>query len=307
MPKSCVIVGAGIAGLSAGRCLQDHGWTVVILDKGRTPGGRMATRQFCGAVFDHGAQFFTARNDRFQSTIDRWLESGIAREWFTQEGHTRYIGTNGMSAVAQHLAVGLDVRVSEHVEQIAPGWRVVTRTSELRADAVISTAPVEQSLELLRFDLPASIRLPLEQIRFDPCFAVMALLSSPSLIPAPGYFRPESGPIAWLADNQQKGISILPAVTIHAQADFTRRHWDAPRDDVGGMLIQAARQWLPGHVVERQVHRWKYSMLAATLPERCIKIEHPGPLVFAGDAFGGPRVEGAWLSGLAAAEALLRV
>jgi predicted NAD/FAD-dependent oxidoreductase len=50
-----VVVGAGLAGLTAARSLVAGGHDVLVLDKGRSPGGRMATRRIGGATFDHGA------------------------------------------------------------------------------------------------------------------------------------------------------------------------------------------------------------------------------------------------------------
>ena len=57
------IVGAGLAGLMAGRTLAEAGHEVVLLDKGRSPGGRLATRRIGEATLDHGAQFFTVRSE----------------------------------------------------------------------------------------------------------------------------------------------------------------------------------------------------------------------------------------------------
>ena len=51
-----VVVGAGLAGLTAAQALTDA-FDVIVLDKGRGFGGRMATRRIGDATFDHGAQF----------------------------------------------------------------------------------------------------------------------------------------------------------------------------------------------------------------------------------------------------------
>jgi predicted NAD/FAD-dependent oxidoreductase len=53
------------------------------------------------------------------------------------------------------------------------------------------------------------------------------------------------------------------------------------------------------------VHRWRYSQPVVTYSEPCLLIADAAPLVLAGDAFDQPRVEGAFLSGCAAADALL--
>ena len=71
--KSCVIVGAGISGLLAANTLKQEAWTVTVLDKGRAVGGRMATRRVGEGTFDHGAQFFTVRGERFANLVEGWL------------------------------------------------------------------------------------------------------------------------------------------------------------------------------------------------------------------------------------------
>jgi renalase len=51
-----LIVGAGIAGLAAATDLHAAGRTVLVVDKGRGVGGRLASRRIGAATFDHGAQ-----------------------------------------------------------------------------------------------------------------------------------------------------------------------------------------------------------------------------------------------------------
>ena len=76
---SCLVIGAGIAGLIAARALRAAGHRVLVLDKGRGVGGRMATRRIEGGVFDHGAQFVTVRDPRFQQIVEGWQAKGVVK------------------------------------------------------------------------------------------------------------------------------------------------------------------------------------------------------------------------------------
>jgi hypothetical protein len=119
--------------------------------------------------------------------------------------------------------------------------------------------------------------------------------------------RPDEGPVDWLADNHRKGVSAVPAVTVHATPEGSRAWWDVPDEDVAGALLRAAR--LASPAVERsvQVHRWRFARPTVLHPDRWLVAQGLPPLVLAGDAFGGAKVEGAALSGAAAADAVRAV
>lgn len=317
-PFDALIVGAGMAGLSAAAALQRTGRDVVLIDKARAVGGRMATRRIGSATFDHGAQFITARTPRFASAIAHWQEIGVTEEWsrgFTEEadGHPRWRGRPGMAAVAKQLAWDFDIFLDTEIEAIRRAedhWIVETAAGEnFQARAIVLTPPVPQSLALLeagKVAMSAKMRARLTSIRYERCLAVMAVLAGPSRVPAPGGFAPPAGPISWIADNQQKGISEEPAVTIHASPAFSLEHWERDRQESGQILLHAAREWLGAEVTTFQVHGWRYSKPMEVDADPCAVLSETPPLILAGDAFAGPRVEGAALSGWAAAKAIMR-
>lgn len=320
--STVVVVGAGAAGLTAARRLAgDH--RVVVIDKGRGVGGRMATRRLGAATFDHGAQFVTTHSPEFADEVGRWCEAGVARPWYRgrvgasgvqdHDGHVRYRGATSMNAVAKHLADGLDVRRSTRasaIEAHGERWRIPLDTGdELLADAVVVTAPVPQTLELLSAgstELRAEDRRALERIEYEPCLAVMACLDSPADLPDPGAVAPTSGPLEWIADNQAKGISTVPALTLHAGAEASSALWDASDELVVADLVAAAGVAIGRALVatDSSVQRWRYARPSVSHPERCLVASGLPPLVLAGDAFGEPKVEGAVRSGSAAATAL---
>ncbi len=314
-----VVVGAGLAGLTAARALADT-HEVVVIDKGRGIGGRMATRRIGDATLDHGAQFFTTHTDEFAAVVAAWQEAGVAQPWFRgrvgpegivdPDGHTRFRGTESMNAVAKYLAEGVDVRTGTTVDSISrtdgsDGWILRFGDRSMHADAVVMTPPVPQSLALLAAGgvvLAADDLAALSAIRYEPCLAVLAVLDGPSGLPEPGAADPASGPIDWIADNQRKGISLSPAVTIHATAEFSREHWSSPDEVVITALLTAAG--LSASPSAAQVQRWRYARPVDIHPERHLLAQGLAGLVFAGDAFGGAKVEGAVLSGRSAAAAL---
>ena len=324
-PNSCVVVGAGISGLLAARELQAAGWRVTVLDKGRGVGGRMATRRVGGGTFDHGAQFFTVRGERFGKLVEEWLEKGAVREWTrgfagadgnrNEDGHPRYRGTDGMTNVPKQLAHGLDVHTGERAVQVNlrdGGWEVICESGTTTSGAaLLLTAPVPQSLALAGsgdFSLVEEARTQLAGISYDPCIAVMALLDGPVTVPEPGGMQIRGEPLDWISDNQSKGISEAPGITIHAGPEWSREHYEDPDTDISDALLSFTEEQLGGlgaHVVETSVACWRYSWVTNSHPEPCFVANEQPPLLFAGDAFGPAKVEGAALSGLAAANSLL--
>lgn len=312
-----LVIGAGMAGLFAAAALQKAGRQAVIVDKSRGVGGRMATRRAGGATFDFGAQFATARDSRFEEVLKNACAAGAAVEWcrgFTAEadGHSRWRGNPGMSSLAEHLALGLEIVQDKRVAALRPmadQWSVRMTAGETWAvKAVILTAPVPQSLVLLEAGgvvLEPALEQRLSTIHYERCLAVMAVLNGPSRLPPPGGFAPAQGPISWIADNYLKGVSAEPAITLHASDAFSVAHWDQDRDETARQLLAAANEWIGADIKSYQLHGWRYSKPKQTDPRPCAVVSSGPPLVLAGDAFAGPRLEGAALSGWAAAAAVL--
>ena len=324
--RTCLIVGAGISGLLAGEALQREGWDVTVLDKGRGVGGRMATRRVGGGAFDHGAQFFTVRGDRFSDLVEGWLEAGAAAEWSrgfadadgtpNEDGHPRYRGATGMTSIPKYLARNLDVRTGERTVRAdagAAGWEVACESGlRLEASALLLAMPVPQALEIAtsgNYGLPAGARQQLETISYDPCLALMVLLDGPAGVPGPGGMQIKGEPLDWIGDNRRKGISNVPAITIHAGPEWSRAHFDDEEADITRQLISFAGDRLgtdlASLVVETSLARWRYSWVTEAHPEPFLVAPGDPTLLFCGDAFGQPKVEGAALSGLSAADYLL--
>lgn len=318
-----LVLGAGVSGLVAALALQRVGLRVCVIDKGRGVGGRLATRRIGDATFDHGAPRFTTGDspEGLQGVWDRL--SGSVTEWGFNAGdaHGRrpyWRGVPSMSAVAKRLAAGLEVRTEIQIVRLgpdtsvgpAPGRWIATAAcgTVFIADAVVATPPVPQTLALLKsggVGLGDEQSTLLDAVEYDRCLTVMAVLEAPSRVPSPGSLSPVDGPIALIVDNQLKGISAVPAVTLQATPEFSLEHWDRDRLESGRILLAAAEPWLGSEVRTWQVHGWRYSRPRAPLASRCLIAQTAPTLVLAGDAFGGFGVDGAARSGWAAAQAIL--
>ncbi|MGF1449673.1 MAG: NAD(P)/FAD-dependent oxidoreductase [Opitutales bacterium] len=319
-----LVVGAGMAGLTAARHLKQAGRSVRVLDKGRGFGGRMAHRRGDdGQAFDHGAQFFTARDDRFKAMVDAWIAEGVATEWHRlpatanhPEPLIRYRGTPGMTAPAKFLAEGLNVCRScqvEALERANSGWSVRAKDGRhFHGRWLLLTPPPPQALNLLG-DAHAALLTAaqlefLRGVHYERTLAALVQLDGPSALEAPGLRKgdlPE--PLELIADNYLKGVSTRPGtLTLHANAAYSEKHYDSPDETRLPPLLEAARPFFgDSPVADARVHRWGYATpLNAPHPDRCLMAE-AAQLAFAGDAFGGARVEGPALSGLAVAERLL--
>ena len=308
------IVGAGLSGLVAGQTFLAAGHDVVIFDKGRGVGGRLATRRIGDGVFDHGAQFFTVRDADFQSIVDDWLASGVVREWCRgfgpdQDGFPRYVGNKGMTDIAKHLARNLDIRTSSLVFSVlareSGGWTTTLDTGEsVDSDCILLTAPIAQSFG---FAFIGGIELPedLRSIDYDRTLALLAVLDHEPAIPQPGAVQNPDEVFSFIGDNLAKGISPVHAVTFHANPTWSLEHWDTPHEVAEQLLRKAAQPYLgEAQIVEANFKRWRFATPQRNWPDRHW-IDSGGTMALAGDAFAGPRIEGAALSGLSAARALM--
>lgn len=318
-----LVVGAGLAGLTAARRLSDAGRQVIILEAGPVPGGRLATAQVGDGWADTGAQFFTVRSTEFEAVVGNWLADGAVYEWSRgwsdgslltapPDGYPRYAAHGGFAALARRLAAGLDVRPATVTTLALDGqeWLATDGQGNTWAGrAVVLTPPVPLALVLLDVggvSLPPNDRAALERIRYAPCLCGLFLIDGEMALPLSGAIQRPGAAISWLADNRRKGISRRGTLTVHSGREASRERWSWNDRRVLSWMEQEIAPWVGVALVEpMRLVRWPFAVPTNIHPARTL-VSNPGaPLAFAGDAFDGPRVEGAALSGWAAAEALL--
>jgi predicted NAD/FAD-dependent oxidoreductase len=310
------VIGAGVAGLSCARRLLALGHEVRVYERAAAPGGRVATRTMhaielprglSGEVaFDHGAQYFTVRDDRFSEAAAEWERERAIAKWtgrivsFDTEGWdeletdtNRYVGTPGMSAIANAIAQGLAIDYQQRIDSLAP-----LLSSH---DHVIVALPPDQARRLVAHLPELASRLPAAAMK--PCWAVMAAFEDRVAARFDAAFVNGSA-LGWIARNSSKPKRNWKIDTwvLHASTAWSEAHFDDQPDDVGAFLMEAfedlVRAGLP-RAFYATVHRWRYAVADPPLAVGAIH-DASARITLCGDWCRGARIEDAYLSGLAA-------
>ncbi|MDW8424836.1 MAG: FAD-dependent oxidoreductase [Meiothermus sp.] len=330
-----LIVGAGLAGLAAGRDLARAGLSVHILDKSRGVSGRAATRwlELDGRIVrvDHGAQYFTAKNDQLRILLPDLVKHGIVREWAQgfpvlnksgiksrKAGHPRYICPDGMSTLGKVFLQGLESHekplpletkalvTALHKNQHEADWRVVLEDGQVRSGrTLVLNMPAPQALQLAEGFLRPEVRAALEAVRYAPCWAAILVLEHLPYLDWVG-LEIEHPVLAWAAlDHTKRAVPDPPVLVLHASAEWSQKNLELTLAEALSRIIEAAQElfgpWV-GRCRTAMAHRWRYALPTQTHPWPFLAQDN---LVFCGDWCGGPRIEGALESGWAAAEYLI--
>lgn len=311
MVEHVAIIGAGMAGLSAARVLRGAGVRCTLLDKSRGLGGRMATRRAGDLQFDHGAQYFTAKGERFRQLVAEWRAAGCAAEWF--EG--AFVGTPGMTAPARALAQGCEIVTGCEVKALrrdGAGWTILTADGPADApgnslfSAVIMALPAPQ-IE----PLAASAGLAFESlrdVRYAPCWALMLAFERRMDI-AWTRLRRDGDDVAWIARDATKPARAADAretFVIHASAAWSRRNLECAPAQAAEMLLALFREATGVREAPAfaAAHRWRFALVEATAKTPFLWDE-AARVGACGDWGVGPRVEAAFESGEGIARAFL--
>ncbi|MEM6475099.1 MAG: FAD-dependent oxidoreductase [Pseudomonadota bacterium] len=322
-----LIIGAGMAGLTCATRLAAAGRDVLVIDKGRGPGGRMAARraEVAGETlgFDHGAQYFTARHPDFLAQVREWEAQGVVAKW-PAAGEDAWVGTPGMNApiraMADKVAVNWSVRAESPdqgaINAVNRNWIVEVNGGEWKfhPHTVLLTVPAEQALDLLsglERNMPDCPKRRLAEIpakvRSEPCWAVMAAFAQPLNIEA-DCLRDAEAPISWAARNsakpQRNGAETW---VLHASPAKSREIINMPKEEAAEHLLAeffAQTGLAPVSPIHLTAHRWLYAMPEKVGGEPAY-FDSAARIGIAGDYLHSPRVEGAFLSGLALAERVL--
>ena len=303
-----VVVGAGLAGVACAGALRAAGTEVVLIDRGRRIGGRMAGRRVADRTVDLGASYLTVSDPAFAAVVDDWQRRGLARPWTDtfavagdepKSGPVRWAAHGGLRSLVEDLAEGLDVvdaTTVAAVRRTADGWSVDDRP----ASAVVLAMPDPQAHRLLDDGLQAELPAAAS---FEPVLALVAVWAE-RCWDFDGLFVNDHPSLAWVADDGRRRGDDAPVLVAHTTAAYAAQHLTDPAAAAPELTAALREVVAAPEPVTTLVHRWSFARPAEGRPEPYALTD--SGLGLCGDGWAEkPRVEAAYLSGRALAEALL--
>lgn len=339
LKKKVAIIGAGMAGVTAAKILKDEGVNVTVFEKSRGVGGRMSTRRNEFGHFDHGAQYFTASEPEFQKVVDHWLKSDIAAVWpgtIIQRknerlspitpGTIRFVGTPYMNSPVIDFSKGLSIRTNCELKQVhreTDGtWQLefVDTSKNKRVekaggfDVLIMSTPAPQAKHFLQ---PWSKEIDpaghLEQA-YHSVWATLIAFHKPLGLSFEGCFVNEPSQISglsWVANTTNKpkrpvlGKGIESWI-LHGKEDWSLSYLEEKSENIAQRMLKdfSGLFSIEQQPIFLKAHRWRYARPKSPIEEAFLWHDSLG-LGVCGDWCGGPKVQGAYLSGLKLAQVLL--
>jgi predicted NAD/FAD-dependent oxidoreductase len=293
------VIGSGLAGLTAAARLRAAGIAATVFDKGRQPGGRLATRRVApGYIFNHGCQFATARDAGFESLL-----RAHGALW-PAAGQGRYAGVPDMAALAAAAARGLGEAPRQSAEiaslaRTAAGWHLTMRDGGAAGpfEALVLAVPAPQAERLLR-TAGHHFAQALSGVRMAPCWALLLGFAEP--LAGPAVLAPRAGPLAWVArENARPAAAAAPlAYTLHATPAWSAAQLENSAESVAPPLLAAfaAATGIAAPPAYVKAHRWRYARTQAPLGEAFLW-DSATQIGLCGDWCLGGRLEAAYLSG----------
>lgn len=289
------VVGAGLSGAACAQVLRERGVAVDLFERGRAPGGRMASPVVQGRRVDLGAAYFTVKDEGFSAVVDGWVGRGLARPWTdtfavlapggrdVTTGPVRYAARDGLRSLVRDVLPD-DVRFEEPIENL----------DDLTHDAVVLAMPDPQAARLAP-DV-------CDWVEYEPVIAVAAGWDDRCWALSDAAFVNDDPDVSFVADDGARRGDGAPVLVAHATASRAERHLDRPQDAVAPVLAAVRRLLdIPAEPSWTHAHRWTFAKPAGTHGSAEFGLCTDGRLLgVCGDAWcpsGSPRVESAWLSG----------
>jgi predicted NAD/FAD-dependent oxidoreductase len=320
------IIGAGIAALSLAHQLTQHMGErvrITLFEKARGVSGRMSTRYHNVHMFDHGAQYFTARSPEFQAFLAPFIAEGTVQEWqprvltLTPDAppykrdwfEPHYVASPRMNSLCAALASTQQVKVNTEIAHLMKQddrWLLHDKNGGVHeADWVISTAPAPQTAALV-----APLGLWQDEwraVEMLPCITLMVGLHTPLSLPFDAA-KVKSSALDWIACNHSKpNRADTPCLIAHSTAAWAAEHIEQDPAHLHILLLEALQRFIPltqENIAYITAHRWRYADVGTPCTSPFL-LDSGRHIAACGDWGVAGKVEGAFLSSHRLLHALL--
>jgi renalase len=338
-----VVVGAGVAGLICAQRLQQLGKRVIVVEKSRGLGGRLATRRLPKGHADHGVRYLEEQGSLTHYLIDRLCKHQVLQPWSNRlhtcdrsgglhpfnRSQIGYASEAGITSVAKVLGTGLEIWRNRRVTAITitaeQTWALTFDSADssaapaLTAKALVVAIPAPQALDLLEplvaQGLAPEVVTNIRSVQFSPCITAIAAYPNDQQpiadsLPWQAVAFSDDPDLDWVAiDSSKQSTPAVPTVIVQSTATFAEAHLDAiDLQPVGQHLLDRAAtlaSWLAAPEI-LQVHRWRYAFVSHPLSVDSVVVDVPLPMVCAGDWCGGGLQNSSGFSGYGGIESALR-
>lgn len=315
--QDIAVIGAGISGVSLANMLSDTA-NVTIFEKSRGFGGRIATRYSEDFEFDHGAQFFTIKTDKFQKFMQPLIDQGIVDVWNAKfveiDGNNithqkqwgleyrHYVGAPRMNQICKYLAskintnLEIEVKKTERIDKSK--WQLSDSNNKIlgKFDWVISGAPAHQAKTLLPEEF--AHHKYLDSVKMFGCYALMLGFKNKIDIGWDAALVKNSN-LSWISNNSSKPHrKFSDSIVALASNKWSDENMEADIEDIKLKMIESLSSIIDykDHIpVKCKIHRWRYANIGKNTKYKYL-LDQNNKLAAIGDWCIQGRIESAFMS-----------
>jgi len=236
---------------------------------------------------------------------------------------TRYVGCPHQHSICEQLSKDITIVYNTSIKYVlkesSTGFKLITDTDEIIPEsfnAIIVAAPAPQTSEIIK-DISPKLVQKINTVKVSATWAVLLGIKPTISIPFDAAFVHNS-PISWVAKNNSKPLrfvknSDIQLWVIHGSSEWSDKNIELTPEQAQQELLKAFSQItlvsierLINESFFKMAYKWHYATPKALVDPYLMEVDENGLIVgVCGDWCGGPRVEGAFMSGYNLAQTLL--